>query len=101
MSKLLNSWSLYIVRCSDDTLYTGISNDVTKRVAKHNSGKGAKYTRSRYPVELVASWIIGTRSLASKAEYIFKSLSKKDKEYYVENNSTMNILMKLEMEINS
>lgn len=89
-------WSLYIVRCSDDTLYTGISNDVTKRMAKHNSGKGAKYTRSRLPVQLVTSWIIGTRSDALKAEYMFKKLSKNDKEKYIENNRKTDIFMTLE-----
>ena len=47
-------WVAYLVRCSDNSLYCGISNDVKNRLIEHNSGKGAKYTRSRRPVELVA-----------------------------------------------
>lgn len=46
-------WSVYIVRCADGTLYTGVTNDMAKRLTAHNAGKGAKYTRSRLPVELV------------------------------------------------
>jgi putative endonuclease len=48
-----NSWVVYLVRCSDKSIYCGISNDVQRRLEAHNSGKGAKYTRSRRPVELI------------------------------------------------
>ena len=47
------SYFVYILRCADNTLYTGVTNDVARRVAAHNSGKGAKYTRSRLPVEII------------------------------------------------
>ena len=47
------TWHVYIVRCADGSLYTGLTNDLTARIAKHNSGAGAKYTRSRRPVRLV------------------------------------------------
>ena len=47
------TWVVYLVRCSDQSLYCGVSNDICRRIAEHNSGKGAKYTRSRRPVELV------------------------------------------------
>ena len=47
------SWSVYIVKCCDGSLYTGVSNDVPNRVLRHNSGRGARYTRSRLPVKLV------------------------------------------------
>jgi putative endonuclease len=72
-------WSVYIVRCADDSLYTGISNDVNKRILNHNTGKGAKYTRARLPVFLVYTKVIGNRSEASKEEYRIKKLSRSGK----------------------
>ena len=74
-----NNWFVYIVRCSDDSLYTGVSNNVDKRIATHNSGKGAKYTRARLPVNLVYSKDMETVSLAMKEEYRIKKLSRKEK----------------------
>ncbi len=47
-------WKVYLVKCADNSLYCGITNDITARIAKHNAGKGAKYTQSRLPVKLVA-----------------------------------------------
>lgn len=73
-------WFVYIVRCADNTLYTGATIDVTKRVEKHNSGKGAKYTKTRRPVSLVYSKEIGTKSDAMKREYVIKQLTRKEKE---------------------
>lgn len=73
------NWSVYIVQCSDGTLYTGISNDVDKRVSNHNKGKGAKYTKNRLPVTLLVTWECGTRSEASKEEYRIKKLNRKQK----------------------
>jgi putative endonuclease len=70
---------LYVVWCSDGTLYTGISSDVKSRVRRHNRGKGAKYTRSRRPVRLLRSWEYPDRSAAAKAEYAFKQLSRTEK----------------------
>lgn len=72
-------WYVYIVRCSDGTLYTGISNNVEARVGKHNSGKGAKYTRARRPVELMWSESAGTRSDAAKREYQIKRMPREKK----------------------
>jgi putative endonuclease len=60
---------VYLVRCADGTLYTGYTTDVARRVFVHNSGKGAKYTRSRLPVELVAQWEYPSRGEALAAEY--------------------------------
>lgn len=77
MSK--NIYSVYIVECADNTLYTGISNDVKKRVATHNLGKGAKYTRARRPVVLKFSKRIGDKSAALKEEAKIKKLSRKQK----------------------
>ena len=74
-------WFVYVVRCSDDSLYCGTTTDVTRRVGEHNtSPKGAKYTRSRRPVTLVQSWSMRDRSEAVKAEIRFKALSKSEKE---------------------
>lgn len=71
---------LYIVKCADKTLYTGITIDLLRRVREHNSSRrGAKYTRSRRPVRLVYSKKFRNRSLAAKAEYRIKQLPKKEK----------------------
>lgn len=74
-------WSVYVVRCGDDSLYCGTTTDIVRRVAEHNtSPRGAKYTRSRRPVTLVQSWPMRNRSEAVKAELRFKALSKDEKE---------------------
>lgn len=73
-------WFVYIVRCSDGTLYTGIATDLDGRVEKHNSGRGAKYTGSRRPVCLVWSEKAYNRSLAGKREAYIKKLSRLEKE---------------------
>jgi putative endonuclease len=76
----LSEWFLYVVRCADDTLYTGIATDVERRLTEHNEGpKGAKYTRARRPVELLATWPYDDRSAASSAEHAFKRLSRPTK----------------------
>jgi len=67
-------WVVYLVQCSDKSLYCGISNDFESRLIEHNSGKGAKYTRSRRPVELVAISPEMTKSEALKLEYRIKKL---------------------------
>jgi putative endonuclease len=72
-------WFVYIVECSDGTYYTGISNDVKNRIEKHNTGKGAAYTRGRGPVKLIYSEKLSTRSEASIRESIIKKLSKLQK----------------------
>lgn len=70
------TWVCYLLRCADDTLYCGITNDLDKRIAAHNTGEGAKYTRSRTPVELVFSEACEDRSAASKREIQIKKLSR-------------------------
>lgn len=75
-----NTWKLYMLRCRDGSLYTGITTDVEKRVAAHNSGKGAKYTRSRKPVELVYQEDCEDHSHALRRELEMKALSKDEKE---------------------
>jgi len=73
-------WHLYVVKCGDDTLYTGITTDITRRVNEHNaSSRGAKYTKTRRPVTLVYSKAYPNKSLAMKAEYRFKQLTRVEK----------------------
>ncbi len=70
-------WFVYILKCSDDTLYTGITTDLERRLTEHNqTEKGAKYTRARRPVELIYSEKQPNRSDASKREYFIKKLSR-------------------------
>jgi len=70
-------WWLYVVKCCDDTLYTGVTTDLQRRVKEHNEGpRGAKYTRSRRPVRLVHSRKFVDRSSAQKAEHAFKKLTR-------------------------
>ncbi|MCI6956300.1 MAG: GIY-YIG nuclease family protein [Candidatus Faecousia sp.] len=73
-------WYLYILRCGDNTLYTGITVDVEKRFAAHSAGRGAKYTRGRGPLELVYRERCGTHSDALKREWIVKSMNRHQKE---------------------
>lgn len=75
-----SSWYVYILRCADDSLYTGITTDLERRVVEHNRGRaGAKYTRSRRPVEIAYFEAAHDRSQALKREYQIKSLSLKGK----------------------
>ena len=74
-----NTWKLYILRCGDGSLYTGISTDVQRRLEEHRSGKGAKYTRSRGPLELVYEEECGDHSAALKRELEIKKLSREQK----------------------
>nr|MBQ8245211.1 GIY-YIG nuclease family protein [Oscillospiraceae bacterium] len=75
-----NTWHLYILRCKDGSLYTGITTDVEKRLEAHRSGKGAKYTRGRGPLELVYREECGTHSDALKREWEIKKLSREQKQ---------------------
>lgn len=75
-----SSWYLYILRCGDGTLYTGITTDVEKRLEAHRAGKGAKYTRGRQPLELVYREVCGSHSDALKREIQVKKLPRKTKE---------------------
>ena len=75
-----SNWYLYILRCKDDTLYTGITTDVEKRLEAHRSGKGAKYTRGRAPLELVYRESCGSHSDALKREHQVKMLTREEKQ---------------------
>jgi putative endonuclease len=72
-------WSCYILRCADDTLYTGITNDLEKRLAAHNAGTASKYTRTRMPVEMVFAEDCADRSAALRRELQIKKLKRPDK----------------------
>jgi len=72
-------WSVYIVRCADGTLYTGVAKDVDARLAMHNQGVGAKYTRSRLPVRLVFREEAGEQGPALRREMEIKALSAEGK----------------------
>ena len=69
----------YIIQCSDKTLYTGWTNNLEKRLADHNAGKGAKYTKSRLPVELVYYETFSSKEEAMRREYAIKKLTRKEK----------------------
>ena len=79
-----SNWYLYILRCKDDTLYTGITTDVDKRLEAHRCGKGAKYTRGRAPLELVYRECCGSYSEALKREHQIKQLSRQEKQQLIE-----------------
>ena len=73
------SWYVYMLRCVDGSLYTGCTDNVARRLAVHQSGRGAKYTRSRLPVELVYQEIVADRSAALKREAAMKRLTRQEK----------------------
>jgi len=73
-----NAW-VYILRCADGSLYTGWTNDLDKRIESHSAGTGGRYTRSRLPVELAASFEMEDRSAAQREEVRIKRLSRADK----------------------
>ena len=83
MVRVATRWQVYIVRCADGTLYTGVAIDVTRRVAEHNgvrgSRAGARYTRSRRPVKLAYQEPAANRSAACKREYRIKQLPRAEK----------------------
>ncbi|MBN2816864.1 MAG: GIY-YIG nuclease family protein [Campylobacterales bacterium] len=79
------SYYVYILKCSDETFYTGITTDILRRLYEHNeSSKGAKYTKLRRPVELVYSEVCEDRSSASKREYVIKRFSRVKKIELIE-----------------
>ena len=84
----MSDWFVYIVRCADNSLYTGITIDVERRIHEHNSddGPGAKYTKARRPVVLVYQEACDSRSAASKREYEIKQLSRQEKEELFSSN---------------
>jgi putative endonuclease len=81
-------WYVYLLKCSDNSYYTGITTDIQRRLTEHNnSKKGAKYTRSRRPVELLCFFDVDSRSEASKEEIKIKKMKRQDKIIYVKNKN--------------
>jgi putative endonuclease len=85
MSKKKSAWTVYILRCADGSLYTGVTRDVARRVEEHNSSRrlAARYTRSRRPVVLVYQERAATRSAACRREYRIKQMARHDKQALV------------------
>lgn len=79
MPRASTRWFVYIVRCRDGSLYTGCTNDLEARIARHNAGKGARYTRSRLPVKLVFQRKVADRSAALSREARLKQLTREEK----------------------
>ena len=83
-------WYLYVLLCSDSTLYTGITNDLPRRLDQHNSGTASRYTRSRVPVQCVYKERCKGKSSALKKEYAFKQFTRNEKRAYInEPNKTI------------
>jgi len=76
----MSGWTVYILRCCDDSFYTGITNDLEKRLTDHGAGTGAKYTRGRGPFEVIYTERQEDRGGASKREFFIKKLSRRQKE---------------------
>jgi putative endonuclease len=72
-------WYVYIVRCADRTLYTGVARDLRAHLKAHNAGRGAKYTRARLPVKLIYQETVPDRSAALRREHAIKRLSRAEK----------------------
>ncbi|MEC9489643.1 MAG: GIY-YIG nuclease family protein [Halanaerobiales bacterium] len=79
-----NSHYIYVVECSDGSLYTGYTTDIERRLEEHNAGVGAKYTRGRIPVKLRHQESFKSRSLAQKREYEIKQLPRRKKEELID-----------------
>mgnify|MGYP000938657215 FL=1 len=83
-SGAMKAWYVYLIECTDGSLYTGIAVDVAARYAAHCTGKGARYTRSHPPLRLLGYEAYPDRAAASRAEYRIKQLSAADKRRYAE-----------------
>ncbi len=86
-------WFLYLIECADGSLYTGIATDVEARFCAHASGKGARYTRARKPLRVLASFELAGRSEALRAEYRVKRLSAQQKRALIAGERTLESLL--------
>ena len=77
------NWLMYMLECSDNSIYTGITNNLEERLKKHQSGNGAKYLRGRLPIKLVYKENFINRSEATKREIYIKKMNKKEKKYLI------------------
>jgi putative endonuclease len=79
-------WLVYMLECSDNSIYTGITNNLENRLKKHQSGDGAKYLRGRLPIKLIYKELFRNRSEATKREISIKKMSKKEKKILIDLN---------------
>lgn len=97
MTETSSAWFVYMLRCGDGSLYTGIATDVDRRLQEHQgkggANKGAKYLKGRGPLNLVLAQEVANRSVASRLEYRIKSLAKADKELLVAGKMNMTALL--------
>lgn len=91
----MNKHTFYVVECSDGSFYAGYTNDLEKRIATHNRGKGAKYTRARLPVTCIYEERFETKREAMQKEYAFKQLTRLQKERYMKEGNDHEITKKL------
>ncbi len=85
---IVEAWYVYIIECSDKSLYTGITSNIENRIKDHNSGKGCKYTKSRIPVKLMYSETCRSKSIALRREVQLKKWTQAKKLVLIENNFT-------------
>ena len=88
---------MYVVECRDGSYYTGYTTDVKKRIAVHNSGKGAKYTRARLPVKLIFAEGFDSKEEAMSAEALFKRKTRMQKEHYIKECQNKNLVDAFDM----
>jgi putative endonuclease len=93
------AWFLYLIECEDGSVYTGIAVDVDARFDAHCNGKGARYTRSRKPVRLLASFELADRSSASRAEYHVKQLTAAKKRELASGARTLESVLPVVVEV--
>ena len=89
---------MYVVECCDGSYYTGYTTDVKRRIAVHNSGKGAKYTRARLPVKLIYAEGFTSKAEAMSAEALFKRKNRRSKESYIREKKEANLAISLKKE---
>ena len=93
MNDVMSLWSLYLIRTADNSLYTGITTDVARRLMQHQSGKGAKALRGKGELTLAFSAPVGERSLALRMEYRIKQLTNRQKERLVAGDGIFEALL--------
>lgn len=96
-----DQWFLYLIRCNNQSLYTGITTDVERRFKQHEAGKGARFLRGKHPLTLEFQTKIGTHSQALKAEHLVKKCSKAVKESILKEGLPQHILHQLTQQIGS
>ena len=88
LSSAVGEWYMYVLRCRDGSFYTGMTNDVSRRLSEHQAGRGSRYTRAHLPVTLVGVWEYPDRAEAMRAEAAFKKLRHSQKARKIETQET-------------